>query len=361
MSSALFKKILVINPFGIGDVIFSMYLVEAIKKEIPEARIGFLGNERTIDLLRMNRSIDFCYEFNRDEFRSLRVSNFPAFISKALKFIQQIRKERYEAMFDLSLGREFSFVGACLGIRRRMGLDYKNRGRWLTHKIRFEGYEKKHVVDWQLELLQFLNIEPAAVPARLPLFISDKAKKEAEDFLAQSGARRGNAFFSLAPGGGKSWGLNAIYKQWAPERFAKVVNDFGRSNSAVALMLGDRGEKELLEELKKKLTVPAIVIAGQSLEMVAAFLSMSQFLLGNDGGLLHLANALGVKSVSIYGPVDETVYGPYNTDVMHEILTEAVPCRPCYQKFHFPPCEHARRCLEELSPEKVLAAMNKIS
>lgn len=360
VSSASFKKILVVNPFGIGDAIFSLYLVEVIKSRLPQAEIGFLGNERTAPLLRMNRSVDICHEFNRDEFRLLRRNNWAAFVSKILRFAGEIKKERYDTLFDLSLGREFSFVAALLGIHRRIGFDFKKRGRWLTHKTKLEGYEKKHVVDWQLGLLQHLGFETDNVSTRLPFFVSERSKKEARDFLVPYGCRDETVFFAAAPGGGKSWGHNAAYKQWPVGKFAKVINDCPQASGAVPLIFGDAEERPILEQLKKEVLVPAVIVAGETLEIVSALLERSRFLLCNDGGLLHLANALGVKSVSIYGPVDEKVYGPYGTDIPHEVLVEPVPCRPCYQKFHFPPCQHERRCLEELSTDKVLAAVEKI-
>ncbi len=361
MPNDFYKKILVVNPFGIGDAIFSMYLVEAIKKEWPEAVIGFLGNERTGVLLGMNRSIDVGHEFNRDEFRSLRQSHFGGFLLKIVELCQKIKKENYDTMFDLSLGREFSFVAACLGIRRRVGFNFNKRGRWLTHRVKLLAYEKKHVVDWQFDLLRLLHVEPARISSKLPLFVSGQAKKNAEEFLIQNGVKNEAGLIAVAPGGGKSWGPNAVYKQWASSGFAEVIHRYAEGKPATVLILGDSEERPLLEQLKKALSTPTVVVAGQNLDVVSALLGRSQFLLCNDGGLLHLANALGVKTVSVYGPVDEKVYGPYGADSSHEMLTQDVPCRPCYQKFHFPPCEHQRRCLEQLSVEKVLAAVKKIS
>ena len=76
---------------------------------------------------------------------------------------------------------------------------------------------------------------------------------------------------------------------------------------------------------------------------------------------MHMAHALGVKTVSIFGPVDEKVYGPYGGPAPREVLTQAVPCRPCYSKFHFPPCSYERRCLTELPVETVVRALKKIA
>ncbi|MBI4616067.1 MAG: hypothetical protein HY720_20795, partial [Planctomycetes bacterium] len=83
-------------------------------------------------------------------------------------------------------------------------------------------------------------------------------------------------------------------------------------------------EKALLSEVASRLGVSAPVAAGAPLETVCAILLRSTALFCNDGGLLHLANALGVKTVSVFGPVDPRVYGPYGNQTPHEALAENV-------------------------------------
>ena len=356
----MIRKILVINPFGIGDVIFSMVLVEELKKSLPGARIGFLGNERTVGLLRMNGSIDVCHVFNRDELRALRNKGLQFYVLRLKEYFNELKKERYDTVFDLSLGREFSFAAFLAGIPRRIGFNYKGRGLFLTHRTPFFGYEGKHVVDWQLSLLRHAGIESGAPFVKPTLSVSPGANQKASGWMSSRGMKPDSKYFIVAPGGGRSWGENAVYKQWSPEKFAEAANRWASHGGAIVL-LGDSGEAGLLDEVGKQLKGPFVTASDLALEISAAIIQRAEFLLGNDGGLVHLANALGVKTVSLYGPVDEKVYGPYNGGTKQEVLMEPVPCRPCYQRFHFPACEHQRRCLEELSTEKVLAAIQKIS
>jgi ADP-heptose:LPS heptosyltransferase len=355
------KKVLVVNPFGIGDVLFSMELVEALKAAGPRTIVGFMGNERTIELIRMNRHIDVAHEFNRDELRACLKKNLAAYFLRANAYLREIRAQRYDTMLDLSLGREFSFAGLLAGIPRRIGFDHKKRGFFLTHKTAFKSYEGKHVVDWQLSLLRSVGLKPAVVSSRLPLQISAKARQDAADLLKASSAGAHGPILVVAPGGGKSWGENAIYKQWSPERFAAAAEGWLNGRGAGVVLLGDAGERELLSAVQARLRISAVLVSGQPLEIVCAILERAALVLCNDGGILHLANALGTKTASIYGPVDENVYGPYGNDTPHVVLTEPVACRPCYKDFRFPPCAHHRCCQDELSVEKVLAGMKKIS
>ena len=144
-----------VNPFGIGDVIFSMHLVEALRQSFPDAVIGFVCNERTRELVRMNRSIDRTFVFNRDLFRRA-WRRSPLLFFKTLKaFLKLLKTEHFETLVDLSLGREYSFFAMLIGIRQRIGFDFKGRGIFLTQKMKIDGYSGRRVADIQMDLLEF--------------------------------------------------------------------------------------------------------------------------------------------------------------------------------------------------------------
>jgi len=361
LNPSAWRKILVVNPFGIGDALFSLILAEQIHSALPQARIGFLCNERTEALIRMSPVIDERIVFHRDLFRRLWSANFKFFFAKMTQLLGQIRRARFDAMFDLSLGREFSFYGALLGIPVRVGLDYKHRGFFLTHKIALKGgYKDKPVVDYQLDLLGALGISFAREQGRVQLEISGRIQTAASELLNKNALSGTKALLAVVPGGGRSWGKNAVYKQWPAERFAQTLNQLAERRSFEVLLLGDSHEAPLLKAVASTLRMPSGTVSGEAFETAAALLQRSTLVIGNDGGLLHLANALGVKSVSIYGPVSERVYGPYGQDTPHVVLAASVGCRPCYSNFRFPPCRHQRQCLRELSVEHVVAAAEKL-
>src|SRR3989338_4594818 len=159
------KRILLVNPFGIGDALFTMTLAESIRSLYPECFIGFLCNERTVGLVRMDASIDQTFVFNRDHFRKLWSQNPFLFYRELNAMLKLIREAGFDTLVDLSLGREYSFFGWWVGIRKRIGLDYRGRGLFLTHKLKIAGYENKPVADYQLELLRLAGeTRPEAVP-----------------------------------------------------------------------------------------------------------------------------------------------------------------------------------------------------
>ncbi len=355
------KRILFVNPFGIGDVLFTLVAVEAVRKKYPDAFIGFLCNERSCGLVRLNPSIDRTFVFNRDRFRRLWVRH-PLLVYKKIRALMALIKEdHFDTLFDVSLGREFAFFAMLAGIRTRIGFDFKRRGLFLTQKKSIAGYEGAPVAEMQLGLLKLLGISYEKIGARIPFLISESSKAEMRRTLAAAGMGDAKRVIAVVPGGGKSWGQNAHYKQWDADRFVETANQLGEQTPSSFLILGGADEIPLLRSVSGKIKHRCLQVAGEPFERVCAALLHCQFLLGNDGGLVHLAHALGVKTVSIFGPVDEKVYGPYALGPGEgEIVTEEVPCRPCYHRFRFPPCAHDRQCLDKLSVGKVLEAIKRI-
>ncbi|MEI8345578.1 MAG: glycosyltransferase family 9 protein [Candidatus Omnitrophota bacterium] len=351
------KKILIVNPFGIGDALFSMTVARQIKKALPAVSIGFVCNERTCELAAMNADIDRHYVFNRERLRFLGRQRFLGWVGELGRLAGSVKKERYDTMLDFSLGREFSIAAMFLGIERRIGLDYRGRGIALTIKQKIEGYESVSAVTTQMRLLNMLGIDYREGESLLPLSIPAVEQEAGLQILGRSD----DGFVTIAPGGGKSWGPNAFFKLWPADYFAQVINRLQSESSGVMpILVGDASERDLLSEVARKLRRPPVIACGLPIAQLAAILKVSRLLLCNDGGPMHLANALGVPTLSLFGPVDEKVYGPYGTLTPHGVLTQKVGCRPCYRRFRFPPCRFEKRCLTELLPERVWTELKKL-
>ena len=355
------RRILFINPFGLGDAIFTLRVLETVKVADPLCYIGFLGNERTEELLKLASAVDRVFVFNRDLYRRLWREDFWECLARLEGLTKQIRKEKFDSAIDVSLGREYALGAFFSGIHRRVGFDYKGRGTFLNRKVFLSGYQDKRVTDKQMELLAKAKLSHGSPQGRVSFKISEKISQEAEAFLRACRIEPGEAVFAVAPGGGKSWGENARYKQWDLEKFASVANERAAKRNEKIILLGDESEESLLRQLGQRLRAPHAIACGFSIEKVAALLKRSSFLLCNDGGLMHLADSLGVRVVAIFGPVDEKVYGPYGDVVGTEVITEPVPCRPCYRNFHFPACQHQRQCLDKVTAEKVITHLEKLS
>ncbi len=354
------KRILVVNPFGVGDAIFTLRILEGLKHSSHATLIDFVGNERTGEFLRTHSAIHEVYVFNRDKIRSMRRRNILSWMGEYKLLIDVWRSRKYDILLDFSLGREFAFLGYMAGIPVRAGLDYKKRGAFLTKRVPFTNYDGRPVADSQAQVLTAIGY-PGDIPdGKLSFKISPAAEEAAKRFLQENGLNHGKKL-AVAPGGGRSWGENARYKQWDARRFADVCRHWSTQEGGKVILLGDESEKDLIREISHEIGSPHAQMLGYALPEVMAVLGQSHLFLGNDGGLAHVANAMGVPSAVLFGPVDDKSYAPRGRAVRLALIREDVPCRPCYQNFKFPPCPNDRVCLDSLSVEKVLAELKKIA
>ena len=151
------KKILIINPFGIGDVLFSTPLIRNLKEWNPDVQIYYLCNKRVAPLLREQPFIYKIFVYERDDFERDREKSFSLWLKSMLTFLNGIRGEHIDVSFDLSLNTKFSFFSWYAGIKKRVGLNYKNRGVFLTHKVDIDGFSRVESITSTIDLTQDLD------------------------------------------------------------------------------------------------------------------------------------------------------------------------------------------------------------
>lgn len=198
------ERFLIINPLGIGDCLFTTPVVKALKENYPDCYIGYWCNERVGPLLKGQPGIDRVFPLSRGDIKRVyRGVKGPVSwlkgIMALLRLIRDIRREEFDTAFDFSLDSRYGLWSKLAGIKKRIGFDYKGRGRFLTDKTVLDGYSNKHVVEYYAGLLKFIGIEPK----NIKLSLSADAQGGVSDKT-----------IGIAMGGGESWGRDAIYKQW---------------------------------------------------------------------------------------------------------------------------------------------------
>ena len=352
------QRILLINIFGIGDVLFTTPLISNLKAQYPDLYIGYLCNRRTAPILESNPKIDKVFIFERDAFAEASQRSKTTVCRMLMGFIKSIRKERFDTSIDVSLSDLTGFISWMSGIKLRAGFQYKRRGFFLNRKCAFAGYEGRHVVDYYLGLLETLGVP--ITTKELEFFITDEDNAWAEAFLLRNKCRpNGKRVIGMVPGGGASWGKDAQYKRWPPEKYAKLADNLIEKFSADIILLGDKSEVKLCEIVAQGMVGRPILACGETtIGQFAALARKCSFMVVNDGGPLHVAVAAGAKTVSIFGPVDERVYGPYPQG-NHIVIKKDIACRPCYRRFRRASCEHVS-CLNQLSAEDAFSKIKAI-
>lgn len=349
------KKILIINPFGVGDVLFSTPLVSAVKRRHSSCYIGYICNIRTKELLETNPEINEVFVFERDEYRDLWKESKIGCLKKLLSFWRDIKKKQFDEVIDLSLGKEYAFFCWLIGIKERRGFDYRGRGRFLTHRISFNGFNEKSVTEYYLDLLGF-PVDRHGL--KTILVFTDEDEAYIDNFLKEKLIAGQGILVGIAPGGGISFGRDNLDKRrWNAEKFGKLADRIIRDFNVAVVLIWGPGEQELVKSIKGLMEENAFIAPQTSIRQMAALCKRCGLVICSEGGPLHIAASQGVRTISIFGPVDEKVYGPYPHGGDNVVITSSIDCRPCYSRFKLPECG-TKKCVEDIRVDNVLDAVS---
>jgi len=314
-------------------------------------------NKRTYPILKNHPLIEGVFIYERDDFEKIRKKSKILWIKSFLSFFEEIKKNKIDVSLDLSLNSQFGFFSWWAGIKKRIGLDYKKRGRFLTHKIKIDGFEDKHVVEYYLDLLSLFDVPVKKYP--LEVYTDRESKRWVQEFLKKNDL--GNDLkIGIAPCGGQAFGSQAYIKRWPKEKFShlamRLIKEF---NAKIFLFAGPKEKAEVYNiiETLNKYNINCHEFTDLPLEKMIALIETCSLIVGNDTGPLRFADALKKKIIVLFGPVDERVYGPYPYEPHRQaIIKRDLACRPCYRKFRLPQCPYDKKCLRDIEVEEVFEA-----
>jgi lipopolysaccharide heptosyltransferase I len=348
-------RILLVRLSAIGDCLHAVPVLVALRKALPNAWIGWALEKGPHSLLRGHPMVDRFHVYPRHAFKR-REGSLLDRVRLLRAFRKELRETRYEAAVDLQGLTKSGLVAWWSGAPRRVGFrgeDSRELNCLLTN-LRVRVPERAvHVVDRNLSLLGALGIEP---PVRaewvMPPYASEQ--KEMDAFLGSCGIREGSAFAVVNPGA--TWKT----KLWPDERFGEVTRGLARERgrTVVVTWAGDE-ERAAAERIVAMGREPgpgktgdrAFVAPSTDLRQLAAIVSRAELFVGNDTGPLHLAVAMGVPCVAVFGASDPARNGPYGDG--HRVQACGPECQPCWKT------KCAREdlaCLTGITAEGVLAA-----
>ncbi len=201
----------------------------------------------------------------------------------------------------------------------------------------------EHQTEYYLRCLTLTEAMPSAPAVEL----RDEALRWCENFWTEH-SLQDRAVLAIAPGSG------AREKNWPEEFFIAVANGWRERTGGFAVLLV--GPVEAARGGIDRLREHCLAVSDLNLSQVAALMSRSAVYLGNDSGVSHLAAAVGVPTVALFGPSDPRQWAPRGRRVT--VISRYIHCSPCSTSI-MKSCPH-RACLRELSPEKVIEAMIKL-
>jgi heptosyltransferase II len=337
------KRILIKAVNWLGDIVMSLPAMRAVRRAFPDAHLAILIKKELASFFDGANWID--------EVIPYAIASGFGGLNDRRKIVGEIRSRH----FDLAVLMPNSFESAlwvtAAGIPRRAGYAVDARGAMLTHKAAppRDALEGHQVLYWLAMVRETLGIAGDADNLAIS---PDTAHLAAMRNWMETHRRRPDArLIAIAPA--------AAYgpaKEWPAAKFAALIDAFSKRIGAECVLVGAPSERAKCEEVASLSSTGAIVAAGQtSIGELIALLSISSAFVGNDSGCMHLAGALGIPTVAIFGSTNPIRTGPSKTN--SRVIWHRLECSPCLART----CRFGHyNCLREVEPKEALEALSSL-
>ena len=306
------NKILVIRVDGIGDLLNSTPAIALLRENYPSAEITVLARPLNAPVLIGNPDVDRILIFDRkDKHRG---------IAAQLRFYHELRREGFQLVVAMQTAMWSHLVAFLSGAPYRLGRYQKRFRSTLTHAWRGK-YRKgeTHEVDRNLELVRLI----CQGESRRKLVYHMSADEIATAKAQQTSWGIGDDAFLIGihPGG------SSFDKRWPEKQYADLADRLAQQYNATILLLRGPEEAELVQNIQEAMQSHAITYAPKTIRELGAILSCCGLVVCNDSGPMHLAAALDVPMVAIFGPTDHVAWYPLSENAT--IVRRDMPCWPC--------------------------------
>ncbi len=342
-----FRNIAVVRLSAIGDVIFALPAVEALRVRFPRARITWIVDGRARPLLEGHPAVDALLEYPREAWRRALAGRF-GFV-KGVRLLGRFLRGLSAHGFDLAIDFQGNLKsGLCTWFTRapvRLGLPPSEcrEPNWLFTNLRAPvGDRILHRVERDLLVVSVLGVPFAFRPPSLVFRDDDRARPEA--FLAGPGSGPGPRVL-LYPGT-SAW---APHKRWPTESWAVLGRRLARAGARI-LVAGGPGEETLVGRVLEGLGGAGVPVPlAFTIRELAFLLTRCDLIVGCDTGPAHIAAVLGRPAILLFGPYDARCYYPPGHP--ERGLSRFVPCSPCRRR----DCT-LLTCMKEIRVEAVESA-----
>lgn len=331
-----YKKILIVRLDRLGDVVLSTPVIKAVRDAYPKSHIAFLVRPYAEDAVKGNPYLNEVITYDK---------------KATLKFVLSLAMKRFDLALILHPTSRTHLVTFFAGIPERVGYDRK-LGALLTKRIPHTKQEGlKHEMDYTLDILRYIGIEPKERKAYFP--IKPGSEKKIHDIFSKAGIKESDNIVVLNPS------ASCPSKRWRPESFAIVGDRLAERCGARVVIISDVRDRETADRVANAMRKASLNIAGQtSVADLGSLLRRAKLFISNDSGPVHIACAVGAPVIAIFGRKDAGLspkrWGPVGQGAV--VFHKDVGCDACLAHN----CNIAFKCLEEISPEEVTAAAVKI-
>jgi heptosyltransferase-2 len=343
------KKILIRGTNWVGDAVISIPAMREIRHIFPEARISLLVRPWVRDIY---AAVDFV-----DEILDYDKNGIHRGIPGRRRLIAELRERRFDLALLLQNAFEAAFLAWSAGIPHRIGYARDGRSLFLTAACKIDpSLHKVHQAYYYLSLLSEMGWLPPRPWERhdcrlsIQVAVRDEDSASAGELLRSAGILQGDTIVGVNPG--------AYYgpaKRWFPDRYAAVLDSLAKRFCARVVIFGSPDDLRVAEEVAAGMNHAPVILAGRTtLGQLMGLIQHCRLLITNDSGPMHLAAALNVPQLAIFGSTSEIATGPLSSKAV--VIKHPVACNPCFLR----ECPTDFRCMKCISVERVVAEAEKV-
>jgi lipopolysaccharide heptosyltransferase I len=328
------KKILIIKPSSLGDIIHSLPFLQIIRDAFPAAEIHWIIAEGLEGLLENHPMVNNLWVIKKDRWKNL--ERIGETVAEVKNLFKKLRVEAFDIVIDLQGLLRSGLLTYATRAPVRLGFKEAREGSKLFYTHKVAGGREIHAVDRYLKIASAIGCEIEDVNFPMPLIkeseMVQRLKKELDRYaVIVSGAR---------------WKT----KRWFPERFGELASKIDTRT----VVVGSASDAEASEEIVVKSGGRALSMAGKTdIKELISIIRNARYIVSNDSGPMHIAAAFGVPVVAIFGPTNPVRTGPYGRN--HAIVRSDIECAPCYKKN----CKSVK-CMDDISVERVYKAILEV-
>jgi heptosyltransferase-2 len=313
----------------------SLPALEVVRENFPSSSITILARPWVVPLFKNHPAVDAIIPFRK-------MQGTFAYCRELMRVAKLIRNNGYDLSILFQNAFEAAFLAYLGGITFRVGYSGDGRGFLLTHRIvKTEEVLKVHQVEYYLSLLKAMGW--GGMSREPHLYAAQEDTEKAGSLLHAKGIMKGDYVIGLSPGA-----LFGEAKRWPADRFARIGDWAAERWNAKVLVLGSGNETDICEVLCTSMVHEPYNLCGQtSLGVAIGLVRHCSFFVTNDSGLMHVAAALGVPTLAIFGSTDTVATGPRGPKT--RIVKHEIECAPCLK----PECPTDFRCMLSIEPEEV--------
>ncbi len=323
------KKILIIKPSSLGDIVHSLPVLDALYRCFPGAEIHWIVAKGFEGILEGHPMLAKLWIIHKDEWKKM--SKVRTTVGELRTLFRNLRAEKFDYAIDLQGLLRSGLMTRATGAPVRLGFAEAREGSTMFYTHTVVGGKDIHAVDRYLKAPAFLGCDVSKVRFPFP------PVERSPDILSPGPG----TYAVMSPGARKP------VNRWPADRFGQLAAMLPLKS----IVVGSRGDIKLAESVVRASKGKALSIAGKTdLRGLIGVIRGARLMVTNDTGPMHIAAAVGVPVFALFGPANPVRTGPYGDG--HTVIRKKIECSPCYRRT----CK-APRCMEMITVKEVAGSV----